>query len=387
MPDDHQLTSDDDEGIARPSSSPTNVVSHPFTLVQNTPCMNCGYNLRGLDSDGNCPECGGAVGLSLGDFPLVRRPERETLIELPVACTRCGHSLQSLTTHSACPTCGAPAWFSIYGTWLRASDPTWLRRVRSGFTLWLWAIGVTIGLAVLGGIIGAAVVFPAAIAAAQSGTANPQGMATLVEERMWLFVLPAIIPAVLKVLAAYRVSAPDPRKLVVDEDAGLRAILRTSSVLWLVLGVGGALANLATPPKWVNVAVALSGLVGIAVTGCMLLYIRQYAARIPKPSWVRYTTLVAWGFCSALALQTITGVAFALTVDPASFTQTAGGAAPAIPNANLMPVDIVTCVMMPFAAVFGIWMLVLIFQIRSATTRALTQALQETGNALPGAPV
>ena len=27
-------------------------------LADNTPCVRCGYNLRGLRSDGRCPECG-----------------------------------------------------------------------------------------------------------------------------------------------------------------------------------------------------------------------------------------------------------------------------------------------------------------------------------------
>jgi len=41
------------------------------TLSQDTPCRKCGYNLRGLSSDGCCPECGTPVGLSLRE-PLLR---------------------------------------------------------------------------------------------------------------------------------------------------------------------------------------------------------------------------------------------------------------------------------------------------------------------------
>ena len=34
---------------------------------RDTPCRRCGYNLRGLNVDGQCPECGGPVELSTGD--------------------------------------------------------------------------------------------------------------------------------------------------------------------------------------------------------------------------------------------------------------------------------------------------------------------------------
>jgi DNA-directed RNA polymerase subunit RPC12/RpoP len=35
------------------------------TLTTNTPCITCGYNLRGLRRDGSCPECGLRIAMSL----------------------------------------------------------------------------------------------------------------------------------------------------------------------------------------------------------------------------------------------------------------------------------------------------------------------------------
>lgn len=39
-------------------------------IDQNLRCHHCGYNLRGLQESGRCPECGRAVGESLADGPL-----------------------------------------------------------------------------------------------------------------------------------------------------------------------------------------------------------------------------------------------------------------------------------------------------------------------------
>jgi hypothetical protein len=36
-----------------------------LTLEQDIPCMECGYNLRGLDSSGRCPECGKSAAASV----------------------------------------------------------------------------------------------------------------------------------------------------------------------------------------------------------------------------------------------------------------------------------------------------------------------------------
>jgi hypothetical protein len=47
-------------------TDPSNASSPvPETLVADTPCRRCGYNLRGLASDGQCPECGTLIKISL----------------------------------------------------------------------------------------------------------------------------------------------------------------------------------------------------------------------------------------------------------------------------------------------------------------------------------
>jgi hypothetical protein len=46
-----------------------------WTIHSDRPCATCGYNLRGLQPDGLCPECGSLVSDSLGNDALEWRDE------------------------------------------------------------------------------------------------------------------------------------------------------------------------------------------------------------------------------------------------------------------------------------------------------------------------
>jgi hypothetical protein len=86
----------------------TDVPSQPPSLIEaDSPCMSCGYNLRGLQSDSNCPECGHIISASLR------------------------------------------------GDMLRFSDPSWLAQLRLGASLKLWAIVVSFVLSFVAGFAGA----------------------------------------------------------------------------------------------------------------------------------------------------------------------------------------------------------------------------------------
>jgi hypothetical protein len=53
-----------------PGPSPT-PPAKGYPVADDLTCVRCGYNLRGLASDGRCPECGETVERSLRGFPLV----------------------------------------------------------------------------------------------------------------------------------------------------------------------------------------------------------------------------------------------------------------------------------------------------------------------------
>ena len=85
---------------ASPDRLPTDLQGH---IDDDAPCLGCGYNLRGLDSGGACPECGVAIGRS------------------------------------------------VHGNLLRYASPGWVEQLVSGMN---WIVAAIVLSVVLGGVMG-----------------------------------------------------------------------------------------------------------------------------------------------------------------------------------------------------------------------------------------
>lgn len=70
-----------------------------------------------------------------------------------VACRRCGYNLRGLDPSGRCPECGTPVGLSCHGDLLRFADPAWVETLGRGASLILW--GILFGL--VGAILGTAV--------------------------------------------------------------------------------------------------------------------------------------------------------------------------------------------------------------------------------------
>ncbi|MBI4719375.1 MAG: hypothetical protein HY763_16390 [Planctomycetes bacterium] len=65
-------------------------------------------------------------------------------VQTDTSCTRCGYNLRGLDPQGRCPECGEAIALSLRGDLLAYADPQWLARVRSGIGLLLWNIVLAI---------------------------------------------------------------------------------------------------------------------------------------------------------------------------------------------------------------------------------------------------
>lgn len=105
-------------------SSGTEPQFSPRLILEDLPCVSCGFNLRGLTSDRACPDCGAPVSRSMPPTSAAPAPD-------------------SPPTLSAPPTSPRPR-----------SQPVLSRGAKRGFTLILWGIGAEILLAFSGQAVG-----------------------------------------------------------------------------------------------------------------------------------------------------------------------------------------------------------------------------------------
>ena len=69
-----------------------------------------------------------------------------TTLNVDTPCVICGYNLRGLTVDKVCPECGSAIGRSIHGNMLRYADPKWLGSVLLGVRLTLWNILATIAL-------------------------------------------------------------------------------------------------------------------------------------------------------------------------------------------------------------------------------------------------
>ena len=93
-------------------------------------CVGCGYNLKGLGSKGDCPECGEAIKGSLGSNI------SEELAGIELECLECGYSLKGLAADSDCPECGNTVRRSLGEQNIIFDDTGYVR----GLILGLWVL-------------------------------------------------------------------------------------------------------------------------------------------------------------------------------------------------------------------------------------------------------
>lgn len=345
---------DDHEDLGRSELS--------FTLGQATPCAECAYDLRGLGSRGNCPECGVSIRRSLPGAPMfAERPEQDGPLEERVPCVRCGADLHGLRVHGQCDKCGAEVWFSIYGTWLRTTNAIWLRQVRSGIAVLLCSLLSFLALFAVEVAIRAVWDWSAIVSLGRSGAG------VNLEKGKLIFTLANLLPAVLGAVGLYRITTRYAALRSRQKDASIRTLLRfVVCVPLLGLTVTAPLPAMGVHPAGVlaHLGVVLS--VDIAVVG-LIVYMRFLVQRIPDQSIWRRMTIVMWGYAAASAPSYVRGVYLV-------WMTALYGHVPSPAPFGLAIGILDGCFVMPAKLGLLVWLLVLVARVHHAFTRALAEA-------------
>ena len=213
------------------------------------PCVGCDYNLYGLVGDGKCPECSCPIHISIpATAPSTSSVEEASYVPKAIPCMGCGNDLRGSRRNQLCETCGAPAWFSVPTTWLRDCDPAWLSRVRSGLTLWLWTLPISVVLAILGSIV--------------AGIWATQISANLNRASMLGSMSGSTVGVLLNLLVVWRISTPNPAAKNRDDADTLRQVTRAGAILAVVSTFGVVLVLLAELPKFYIYVTAIIGMGG-----------------------------------------------------------------------------------------------------------------------------
>jgi hypothetical protein len=67
-----------------------------------------------------------------------------------VKCRRCGYNLRGLNHAGRCPECGTPAGLSCHGDLLRFADPAWVEKLARGARLIVWGVLISIIVSIAG---------------------------------------------------------------------------------------------------------------------------------------------------------------------------------------------------------------------------------------------
>lgn len=84
------------------------------------------------------------------------------LVNTDAPCRKCGYNLRGMDVQGRCPECGAPVGLVVHGTLLKYSNPKWVWGLKRGVSLIIWGIIIMI-FAMVAGFVLAATVSPQAL--------------------------------------------------------------------------------------------------------------------------------------------------------------------------------------------------------------------------------
>lgn len=190
-------------------------------------------------------------------------------------CRRCGYNLRGLELDGICPECGALVRVSLIGDFLAAADPAHITRLFRGAIL----VEVTFYIYVLVSCVASPIALAIAVPRAASGLSGA------------LLSVLHLALALLAILGWWLVSSPDPGRMPGSRGDALRRALRLCLILsacfTLIATFGTAIGSITSDPA-LSVLLVRGGAVLGACTWLVqyfasTAYVRVLALRIPSP--------------------------------------------------------------------------------------------------------
>lgn len=194
-----------------------------------------------------------------------------------VLCISCGYSLRGLDVQGDCPECGVPIEKSLGGNRLANADPLWFARIRRGQAL--ISIGTTasawviVGFALLGLVL------------ALLSTFAWNFLLVILPAAMLVGAAAVVAGLIVCVTGAFMVTALEPRETLREQSVSARQLSRWSllaAIGIVVVGIGlqsvGPLAN----QWWMRMLVFFGAAIASATAIWWLFrWLEQLAERIP----------------------------------------------------------------------------------------------------------
>lgn len=230
-----------------------------------------------------------------------------TLPDLPVQtittdmeCIHCGYNLRGLQAGGRCPECGTEIQRSMQGNLLCFSDADWLRKLLLGVRMALWTIALTV-LLFIGG-------FFCALAAS---IVNP----ALIRLMPYANLFGELMIGGVGLASLYLITSQEPRISLTEDPVTLRKALRTLGVVGYSAKLIQNAAGLAPRTAVVNAVAIIAAVVSLGWIVSYFgwfVYMRRFARRIPDDALAKSTTRLMWLSGITLGLSVIAGIAGAI---------------------------------------------------------------------------